>query len=170
MIRLICDRETITVPKSIISMLLKDLRSRQQSQVHKKLENCTINLFTFDTIILVIEKNDLFLLSIGAIGAFVLGNIIGWNSPVQPQLQQNSTEIIDENSYYWIAHIYLDDNQMSWVGSLPNLGALVGALSGGFFMDKFGRRLILMIISVPYLVAWILLATAANPGELFICL
>lgn len=105
------------------------------------------------------------LLPIGAIGAFILGNIIGWSSPVQPQLQQNSTEIFDENSV-WIAYISLDDNQMSWVGSLPNLGALVGALIGGLLMDKFGRRCILMSISVPYLVAWLLIAAAANPGYL----
>lgn len=107
----------------------------------------------------------MFLFFIGAIGAFILGNIIGWNSPVQPQLQRNSTEINDDNNTIWIAHIYLDDNQMSWVGSLPNLGALFGALSGGILMDKFGRRLILMIISVPYLVAWLLIAAAVNPGN-----
>ncbi|XP_046640468.1 facilitated trehalose transporter Tret1-like isoform X2 [Daphnia pulicaria] len=104
----------------------------------------------------------------GAIGAFILGNIIGWSSPVQPQLQQNSTEIFNETSSSdWIAHIILDDNQMSWVGSLPNLGALFGALGAGFLMDKFGRRFVLMTMSLPYLFACLLLAAAANPGMLY---
>ncbi|EFX73487.1 hypothetical protein DAPPUDRAFT_325263 [Daphnia pulex] len=86
----------------------------------------------------------------------------------QPQLQQNSTEIFNETSSSdWIAHIILDDNQMSWVGSLPNLGALFGALGAGFLMDKFGRRFVLMTMSLPYLVACLLLAAAANPGMLY---
>lgn len=46
------------------------------------------------------------------------------------------------------------------------LGALVGSLGGGFLMDRFGRKITLMAISVPYLLAWLLIATAVNPGNL----
>ena len=82
---------------------------------------------------------------------------------MQPQLQTNSTLLTDdERNSVW--YINLDDNEMSWVGSLTNLGALVGALSAGFFMDKFGRRFILMTMSLPYLLAWLQIAAAINPG------
>lgn len=64
----------------------------------------------------------------------------------------------------WLADVTLDDNQMSWVGSLSNLGALFGALTGGILMDRFGRRSILMAMSLPYFIAWMLIAFAVNPG------
>lgn len=56
---------------------------------------------------------------------------------------------------------------MSWVSSLINLGALFGALSGGFLMDNFGRKFILTVTSIPYLLAWILIAAAVNPSKTF---
>lgn len=166
MIHLICDRDRKTqIPRLIIRMLPKDPRSRQQLQV---LFTSHVKIITQvnPSSIYPSNKNALTFYT-GAIGAFILGNIIGWSSPVQPQLQQNSTEIFNETSSSdWIAHIILDDNQMSWVGSLPNLGALFGALGAGFLMDKFGRRFVLMTMSLPYLVACLLLAAAANPGNL----
>uniref|UniRef100_A0A0P5PFR2 Putative Solute carrier family 2, facilitated glucose transporter member n=1 Tax=Daphnia magna TaxID=35525 RepID=A0A0P5PFR2_9CRUS len=102
----------------------------------------------------------------GSIGAFILGTIIGWSSPVQPQLQSNSTQSGDGDSM-WLADVTLDDNQMSWVGSLSNLGALFGALTGGILMDRFGRRSILMAMSLPYFIAWMLIAFAVNPAMLY---
>ena len=53
----------------------------------------------------------------------------------QPQLQQNGSSLVsvtDPNSFLYIK---LDDQQMSWVGSLINFGALLGALAGNFFIN-----------------------------------
>jgi MFS family permease len=58
--------------------------------------------------------------------------------------------------------MHLDDDQMSWVGSLLNIGALLGALSGGFLMDKFGRRFILMTMSSPYIIGWLTISLAVD--------
>ncbi len=57
---------------------------------------------------------------------------------------------------------------MSWVGSLTNLGALIGALCAGFLMDKFGRRFILMAMALPYLLAWLLIAAAVDTSNSFL--
>lgn len=85
---------------------------------------------------------------------------------MESQLQQNSSLNIiagDEyNNSIW--YVKLNDAEMSWVGSLVNVGALVGSLSGGLLMDYFGRRNTLMAISAPlYLIGWLLIALAINP-------
>jgi len=101
---------------------------------------------------------------------FILGTNLGWSSPVESQLQQNSSLNIigDEyNSSIW--YVKLNDAQMSWVGSLVNVGALFGSLSGGFLMDYFGRRITLMSISAPlFLIGWLLIAFAINPCTWFV--
>lgn len=104
----------------------------------------------------------LYVLLTAAFSAFVMGNTFGWSSPVQPQLQQNSTLnlITDVNSTWYIE---MDDDQFSWVGSLINIGASIGALCSGFLIDRFGRSRTLMAMSVPYLIGWLLIALAVNP-------
>lgn len=63
-------------------------------------------------------------------------------------------------------NIRLDDDQMSWVGSLLNIGALFGALCGGFLMDTFGRRFILMTMTSPYIIGWLMISLAIDSSEL----
>jgi SP family facilitated glucose transporter-like MFS transporter 8 len=96
-------------------------------------------------------------------GAFVLGTLLGWSSPVQPQLQ-NGTSLSPDNIWY----INLNNDEMSWVGSLVTLGALIGALSAGVLMDRFGRKTVLLAISVPYAVGWVLIIAAVDPSMLYI--
>jgi MFS family permease len=54
---------------------------------------------------------------------------------------------------------------MAWVGSLINAGALFGALIGGLLMDKFGRKTVLIFLSVPYVLGWLLLILAVDPSK-----
>ena len=112
------------------------------------------------------QQNFLILISdhTAAFSAFLLGTTLGWSSPVQPQLQHitiggiyaNDTQLAN------IWYIRLDDDQMSWVGSLLNIGALLGALSGGFLMDKFGRRFVLMMMTSPYIIGWLMISLAVD--------
>lgn len=60
--------------------------------------------------------------------------------------------------------IDLSDTQMSWVASLINAGALVGAMVGAALMDYFGRRGALMMATLPSSSGWILIALAQNPS------
>jgi len=112
------------------------------------------------------QQNFLILISdhTAAFSAFLLGTTLGWSSPVQPQLQHitiggiyaNDTQLAN------IWYIRLDDDQISWVGSLLNIGALLGALSGGFLMDKFGRRFVLMMMTSPYIIGWLMISLAVD--------
>lgn len=54
---------------------------------------------------------------------------------------------------------------MSWVGSLINAGALFGALIGGLLMDRLGRKTVLLILSVPYVISWLLVVLAVDPSK-----
>ncbi|XP_046650497.1 facilitated trehalose transporter Tret1-like isoform X1 [Daphnia pulicaria] len=102
-----------------------------------------------------------------AFSAFVMGTTFGWSSPVQPQLQQNSTlnTVVDQNSTWYID---LDDDQMSWVGSLINIGASVGAICGGYLMDRFGRVFVLMAVSIPFFTGWLFIVLAVDPLMLYV--
>lgn len=97
------------------------------------------------------------------LSGFLLGTSFGWPSPVQPQLQQQSLLNAGENGTYWEVH--LNDDQMSWVGSLLNVGAIFGAIMGGFLMDKFGRRFTMMVMSVPFIVGWLITSLALNSSR-----
>ena len=47
-----------------------------------------------------------------------------------------------------------------------NLGALFGALVAGFLMEKFGRKLVLISMSLPFVMSWLLIALAVHPSKL----
>lgn len=117
------------------------------------------------------RKAPLFIATIAASwGAFILGSFLGWSSPVQPQLQQiqNATvppHVTNEESVWYVK---LDNTEMAMVGSFVNLGALLGALSGGFLMDRFGRKLVLISLSLPFVVGWLLIIVAVDPSMLYI--
>ena len=46
-----------------------------------------------------------------------------------------------------------------------NVGALFGAITGGFLMDNFGRRFVLMAMSAPYVIGWLLISLAVHPSK-----
>jgi MFS family permease len=70
--------------------------------------------------------------------------------------------ITNEDSVWYIK---LDDTEMSIVGSFVNLGALLGALTGGFLMDRFGRKMVLIFLSLPFVLGWLLIAVAVHPSK-----
>lgn len=88
-----------------------------------------------------------------------MGTTLGWSSPVGPQiLLTNQTLNITDN--VWL--LQLTDEEMSWVGSLLNIGGLLGSLSGGFLMNTFGARTVMMSLSVPFVIGWLIIALAIN--------
>lgn len=93
---------------------------------------------------------------------FVTGTAIGWSSSVQTQLQRNITEG-DDPSSIWTLLVSAD--QMSWVSSLLNIGALLGSLFGGFMIDRVGRRRT-VIAPVPlFIIGWILITLAVDASK-----
>lgn len=54
---------------------------------------------------------------------------------------------------------------MSWVGSLINVGAIVGCLAGGALMDRFGRKMILAAVFLLFTTGWLFIMLAVDPSN-----
>jgi len=56
----------------------------------------------------------------------------------------------------------------SWIGSLVAVGAIAGALPAGYFADRFGRKPVVLALSVPFLLSWIMITVANAVGILYV--
>ena len=69
-------------------------------------------------------------------------------------------------SHFSIWYINLSNSEFSWVSSLINLGAMVGALVGGLLMDRLGRKTTLILMAVPAAIGWALICLSVDPSKL----
>jgi len=51
----------------------------------------------------------------------------------------------------------LSDQQASWFASIINIGAAFGAILGGLVSDKYGRKMALLLLSLPLAIGFVLL-------------
>nr|CAD7460397.1 unnamed protein product [Timema tahoe] len=90
------------------------------------------------------------------IGAFVAGTFMSWTSPALPLLQANNSVP------------YITSEEGSWIGSLLNLGAFIGAIPAGILADHIGRRTTLCGLAVPFFVSWLMIAFCSSALELYV--
>lgn len=88
------------------------------------------------------------------LGSFVFGEVTAYTSPAMNDLNNHRHPFS------------VNDEQNSWVGSVSTLGALVGGLLVGTYMDLIGRKLALMATTVPFIVGWVIIAGSPS----FACL
>ena len=55
----------------------------------------------------------------------------------------------------------------SWISSLAPLGALVGALPAGYVASLIGRKRLLLLLTIPYLLGWFLIIVAEKSVSRF---
>ncbi|KAH9634932.1 hypothetical protein HF086_017231 [Spodoptera exigua] len=124
-----------------------------------------------------------------AIAAVAGGTILAWTSPALPQLEpyqnvtavngtaSNSTAnvtgpVLPENytglvnSLGQPAEFILDTTQSSLVSSILAIGAAISALPVGVLANKIGRRPTVLILSIPFLLNWLLTIFANGAGML----
>lgn len=75
-----------------------------------------------------------------------------WTSPVFPKLYSN------DSSNPLGRPITPDED--AWIGSLVNIGAMIGPLLNIFIAEKFGRKIGLLCIAIPHLISFLTLAFA----------
>ena len=56
----------------------------------------------------------------------------------------------------------LDDNMASWIASMAYICQPMGSICSGIMVEKLGRKGGLLMVNVPYLIAWLLICTAPN--------
>ncbi|XP_031633567.1 facilitated trehalose transporter Tret1-like [Contarinia nasturtii] len=81
------------------------------------------------------------------------GITLGWPSP-------NILLLISDESPLPSGKITLES--ASWIASLLGVGALFGNLFFGFIINKFGRKMPLLLLSIPTIISWLLIWFAQN--------
>ena len=90
--------------------------------------------------------------------AVCVGTVDGWTSPALPFLQRSQGYISSNNSF----HHVVNDDEASWIGSLAPLGALAGAIPAGYLANVIGRRRLLLVLTVPMLLGWMIIIIAQD--------
>ncbi|XP_049827966.1 facilitated trehalose transporter Tret1-like [Schistocerca gregaria] len=82
------------------------------------------------------------------------GLFMGWNAPMLPRLQQNSS------------HIVLTEDEASWLGAVGSLALVPTVVAAAVLVNTVGRRWLLLASAVPFLAAAIWERFATTFGEL----
>ncbi|XP_053204136.1 facilitated trehalose transporter Tret1-like [Panonychus citri] len=80
-------------------------------------------------------------------GSMGIGTAIAYSSTALPGMKQPSSQLLLTST-----------SLQSWFASILALSALFGGIFAGQSIEKFGRRLTLMLISVPFIAGWLLIA------------
>ncbi|XP_049804060.1 facilitated trehalose transporter Tret1-2 homolog isoform X1 [Schistocerca nitens] len=99
--------------------------------------------------------NQLLLAMAASLGYLTVGLVRGFSSPGVPSMQQTTPWLVP------------DDDAVSWVSSVPPLGAFVGSLASGPLLQRLGRKRTLMISAPLFVAFWVLLAFSQNYAMLF---
>ncbi|XP_069699247.1 facilitated trehalose transporter Tret1-like isoform X5 [Periplaneta americana] len=91
--------------------------------------------------------------NLGTIGS---GMTLGFSAVALPAMQ---------TSYHEPA---VSDEEASWVASLTSIGMPVGCLFMGPLMDRLGRKRTLMLVNLPAVLGWLLLASASHSPSWFL--
>ncbi|KAJ8867317.1 hypothetical protein PR048_031118 [Dryococelus australis] len=86
-----------------------------------------------------------------ALGGLCAGAVQGWTAPALPYLLQEAMSGHNVTSV-----VAITEEQASWIGAIAALGGLVGALPAGHLADILGRRRVLLLLSAPFVAAWLL--------------
>jgi MFS family permease len=125
------------------------------------------------------------------LGTVCAGSVMGWTSPALPYLHKTPVIANASDSYNYTvigspssALPVLSDfavflggtvtdseglttTEESWISSLAPLGALVGALPAGYVASLIGRKRLLLLLTVPYLLGWFLIIAAGKSVSRF---
>ncbi|XP_034479516.1 facilitated trehalose transporter Tret1-like [Drosophila innubila] len=92
-----------------------------------------------------------------AFGAFCLGASIGWSGPMEKP-------ILGGDAYSFS----VSDDQWGWVTSIMTLGGACVCIPIGVLIALFGRKMVMLVLVIPYLLGWACIIWAANVYMLYI--
>lgn len=91
------------------------------------------------------------------------GATLAWTSPVTPQIQ-----LPDNETFYDGVDFKISTTECGIVSSMLALGALISSIPAGFLAEKFGRKYVIMSLSILFLINWLCLSFATNAITLYI--
>uniref|UniRef100_A0A182JUH7 Facilitated trehalose transporter Tret1 n=1 Tax=Anopheles christyi TaxID=43041 RepID=A0A182JUH7_9DIPT len=79
----------------------------------------------------------------------------GWSSPALPALRGPNSPIP------------ITPDEGSWIVSLLSIGAIFGPIICGLFVDRYGRKPVLLVSAVPLMAGWLFIVFAESVGMLY---
>lgn len=79
-----------------------------------------------------------------------MGTTLGWTSPASPMM---------ENGQYGFS---VSEENVSWIASFMALGAILGCPVMACYVDKLGRKNLMIMLCLPTLVGWLIIIWAKS--------
>lgn len=106
-----------------------------------------------------------------SLGAFTVGTVLSWTSaalpwvttPLEQPIISNVSNALKPQQF---PNFQINRQQEALVGAMLTVGALVSSIPSGCLADKFGRKIILLTLAVPFFIHWIFIINAKNVGML----
>ncbi|XP_063858665.1 facilitated trehalose transporter Tret1-like isoform X3 [Scylla paramamosain] len=95
------------------------------------------------------------------LGVVNMGLMLVWPSVAFADMQRDNSTIYGNS-------ITLSDTQMDFVGSILPAGSLLGTLAGGHLVARIGRRGSMLWLTIPCVLAWVILAVSYNLATILI--
>lgn len=92
--------------------------------------------------------------------AIAAGSAFAWSSTALISLRSRNPEINPIGRPVTVS-------EESWIVSLVSLGASCGPVLSGYFSAKFGRKITMLMFSIPMLIALVILSFATTPVEFY---
>nr|XP_010585920.1 solute carrier family 2, facilitated glucose transporter member 8 isoform X3 [Loxodonta africana] len=86
-----------------------------------------------------------------ALGPLSFGFALGYSSPAIPSLRRDASRALR-----------LGDDAASWFGAIVTLGAAAGGVLGGWLVDRAGRKLSLMLCTLPFVAGFAVITAAQD--------
>ncbi|XP_038961926.1 solute carrier family 2, facilitated glucose transporter member 8 isoform X3 [Rattus norvegicus] len=86
-----------------------------------------------------------------ALGPLSFGFALGYSSPAIPSLRRTAPPALR-----------LGDTAASWFGAVVTLGAAAGGVLGGWLLDRAGRKLSLLLCTVPFVTGFAVITAARD--------
>lgn len=81
-----------------------------------------------------------------------MGTSLAWTSPAFAGSDSNSTNL--DSNFTNFDFDTSDAADQSWIGALLPLGAATVAFPIGILMDRFGRKMAMLMTVVPFTIGW----------------
>ncbi|XP_018417567.1 PREDICTED: solute carrier family 2, facilitated glucose transporter member 8 isoform X2 [Nanorana parkeri] len=105
-----------------------------------------------DSYLRKVQNKNLYFATLAAVlGPLSFGFVLGFSSPAISNLEHVEDP-----------RLILDKNMASWFGSIVTIGAAVGGLFGAWMVDRIGRKVSLVICSIPFVLGFTLIISAQS--------
>merc|ERR1711994_880463 len=107
------------------------------------------------------------------IGSLSSGLVLGYSAVLLPQIRPDEPVLYERvnSSQGHVNHttthyrpFAVDMEEGSWIAGIFGIGAIFGALLSAYLGNQYGRKMSLILLAIPDLLGWILVASSQNLG------